>query len=86
MTWFLDHLDDVAQLTKSHLFLAAVPLVIGLLLAIPLGWAAQRYRWLRGPLVAGTGLLYTLPSLAVFILLPACSARRSSIRSTCSSR
>ena len=70
MTWFLDHLDDVAQLTKSHLFLAAVPLVIGLLLAIPLGWAAQRYRWLRGPLVAGTGLLYTLPSLAVFILLP----------------
>lgn len=70
MTWFLDHLDDVAQLTKSHLFLAAVPLLIGLVLAIPLGWLAQRYRWLRGPLVAGTGLLYTLPSLAVFILLP----------------
>lgn len=70
MTWFLDHLDDVATLAGRHLYLAAVPLLIGLIFAVPLGWLAHRYRWLRGPLVAGTGLLYTLPSLALFILLP----------------
>lgn len=70
MTWFLDHLDDVASLTVTHAVLSVIPLVIGLLLALPLGWLARRYRWLRTPLVAGTGLLYTIPSLALFILMP----------------
>ncbi|MGC3994183.1 MAG: ABC transporter permease subunit [Propionicimonas sp.] len=54
----------------THAVLAVVPLVVGLALALPLGWLAQRYRWLRTPLVAGTGLLYTIPSLALFILMP----------------
>ncbi|HSK34646.1 MAG TPA: ABC transporter permease [Propionicimonas sp.] len=54
----------------SHAVLALIPLVVGLLLAIPLGWLAKRYRGLYTPLIAGTGLLYTIPSLALFILLP----------------
>ena len=47
-----------------------VPLVLGLLVAVPLGWLARQYRWLYTPLVVGTGLLYTIPSLALFILMP----------------
>ena len=70
MTWFLDHLDEVGSLLVTHAALAVIPLVIGLLLAIPLGWLAVRYRLLRTPLIAGTGLLYTIPSLALFILMP----------------
>jgi osmoprotectant transport system permease protein len=54
----------------NHAVLALVPLVVGLLLAIPLGWLARRYRVLYSPLIAGTGLLYTIPSLALFILMP----------------
>ncbi|MFT4110969.1 ABC transporter permease [Propionicimonas sp.] len=54
----------------NHAVLAVVPLVIGLVLAVPLGWLARRYRVLRTPLIAGTGLLYTIPSLALFILMP----------------
>lgn len=54
----------------SHAVLALIPLVVGLLLAIPLGWLAKRYRGLYTPLIAGTGLLYTIPSLALFILMP----------------
>ncbi|HSK34968.1 MAG TPA: ABC transporter permease subunit [Propionicimonas sp.] len=54
----------------NHAVLALVPLVVGLLLAIPLGWLAKRYRVLYSPLIAGTGLLYTIPSLALFILMP----------------
>ncbi|HEX5334814.1 MAG TPA: ABC transporter permease subunit [Propionicimonas sp.] len=54
----------------SHAVLALIPLVVGLLLAIPLGWLATRYRVLYTPLIAGTGLLYTIPSLALFILMP----------------
>ncbi len=70
MKWFLGHLDEVWQLMLSHAVLALVPLVVGLLLAIPLGWLAKRYRVLYSPLIAGTGLLYTIPSLALFILMP----------------
>ncbi len=63
-------LGEVWGLTLDHIYLAGLPLVIGLLLAIPLGWLALRRRWLYAPLIAGTGLLYTIPSLALFILLP----------------
>jgi osmoprotectant transport system permease protein len=50
--------------------LAGIPLIVGLLLALPLGWAARRYTKLHGVLIAGSGLLYTIPSLALFILMP----------------
>ena len=70
MTWFLDHLDDVMSRTEQHVYLAGLPLVLGLLIALPLGWLARRYRPLYAPLTAGFGLLYTIPSLALFVLLP----------------
>jgi osmoprotectant transport system permease protein len=70
MDWFTAHVPEVWGFFVEHLYLAGVPLVIGLALALPLGWLARRVRWLRPPLVIGTGLLYTIPSLAVFILLP----------------
>ncbi len=48
-----------------------LPLVFGLLIALPLGWVARRWRPLYLPFTAGFGLLYTIPSLALFILMPA---------------
>jgi osmoprotectant transport system permease protein len=68
--WFLGHLDDISSLMFNHAVLAVIPLLLGLVLAIPLGWLARRYRFLYTPLIAGTGLLYTIPSLALFILMP----------------
>jgi osmoprotectant transport system permease protein len=70
MTYFLDHLDLVFTRTVQHTYLAGVPLVLGLLIALPLGWLARRYRGLYAPFTAGFGLLYTIPSLALFVLLP----------------
>lgn len=70
MSWFLSHLDDVGSLLLVHAYLAGVPLLIGLILALPLGWLARRFPVLYAPLIAGTGLLYTIPSLALFILMP----------------
>ena len=70
MTWFLSHLPRIGSLLFNHAVLALIPLVLGLVLAIPLGWLARRYRILYTPLIAGTGLLYTIPSLALFILMP----------------
>lgn len=71
MTWVLDNLDVILQLTLVHLRQSAIPIVVGLVLAIPLGWVAWRYRLVRGPIIVLTGLLYTIPSLALLILMPA---------------
>jgi osmoprotectant transport system permease protein len=70
VSWFVDHLGQVLQYAGQHAFLAGLPLLIGLLLALPLGWLARRYGVLYPVLIGGTGLLYTIPSLALFILLP----------------
>ena len=70
MSWFLDHLGDVLDLTVRHIYLAGVPMILGLLIALPLGWLARRYKALYPVLIIGTGLLYTIPSLALFIMLP----------------
>ncbi|MEO8518836.1 MAG: ABC transporter permease [Dermatophilaceae bacterium] len=70
MSWLGDHYASVLSLTGQHVYLAGVPLILGLLIALPLGWLASRYRILYPPLIIGTGLLYTIPSLALFIMLP----------------
>ncbi|MBK6885622.1 MAG: ABC transporter permease [Tetrasphaera sp.] len=70
MTWALDHLGVIASLTWRHTLLAGIPLLLGLLVAIPLGWVAHRVPALAPVTIVGTGLLYTIPSLALFILMP----------------
>src|SRR5690349_17801508 len=70
MDWIGSHLDDIWSLTLEHAWLSAVPTLLGLLVSIPLGWLARRFTWAYVPVVAGTGLLYTIPSLALFILMP----------------
>ena len=70
MTWLRDHIGEVLGLTVQHTYLAGVPLILGLLIALPLGWLARRYKVLYPLLIVGTGLLYTIPSLALFIILP----------------
>ncbi|WP_309127230.1 ABC transporter permease subunit [Microbacterium sp.] len=71
MTWVVENLDLIFRLTLVHLRQSAVPILLGLVLSIPLGWVAWRYRLVRGPVIVLTGLLYTIPSLALLILLPA---------------
>ncbi|AYF96890.1 ABC transporter permease [Protaetiibacter intestinalis] len=70
MNWVLDNLDLIGRLTVEHLRQSALPIVLGFLIAIPLGWLAFRFRLTRGLVLTITGLLYTIPSLALFILLP----------------
>jgi osmoprotectant transport system permease protein len=55
---------------KTTLWLAALPLGIGLVIALPLGWVANRYRWTYPPMVSIFGILYTIPSLVLFLVLP----------------
>jgi osmoprotectant transport system permease protein len=70
VTWLGDNWRTVLDLAVSHLYLAGVPLIIGLVLALPLGWAAKRWSRAYPAIITTTGLLYTIPSLALFALLP----------------
>ena len=70
MTWVLNNLDLIARLTLEHLRLSFPPIVIGFLISIPLGWIAYRFKLTRGLLLTVAGLLYTIPSLALFVILP----------------
>ena len=71
MTWVLDNLDLIGSLALDHLRQSAIPIVLGFIIAIPVGWAAWRFTRLRGPVLTTIGLLYTIPSLGLFALLAA---------------
>jgi osmoprotectant transport system permease protein len=68
--YFLSNRQQVQGWTVTTIWLAAVPLAAGLALALPVGWAASRFRWTYPPLVSLAGALYTIPSLVVFLVLP----------------
>jgi osmoprotectant transport system permease protein len=70
MEWFLANWELVARLSLDHLRISVIPIVLGFLLALPLGWLAQRFPATRGLVLGGVGVLYTIPSLALFMLLP----------------
>lgn len=70
MDWLSSHWDEVFRLAGDHLYLAGIPLVVGLVLSVPLGWMAKRWNRAYPVVVTTTGLLYTIPSLALFVVMP----------------
>ncbi|MDD7963377.1 ABC transporter permease [Microbacterium thalli] len=70
MSWIWSNLDLILSLSLDHVRQSVIAIVLGLVLSVPLGWVAWRYRLLRGWVITLTGLLYTIPSLALLVLLP----------------
>ena len=70
MEWFLANWELVVRLSLDHLRISLIPIVVGFLLSVPIGWFAQRFPATRGLVLGGVGVLYTIPSLALFMLLP----------------
>ena len=70
MSWLFDNFDLVASLTANHAALSVVPIVLGFSIAVPLGWIANRWVVLRSWIIAGGSILYTIPSLPLFVILP----------------
>jgi len=70
VSWFASNWQVVLDLARSHLVLAGLPLVIGLVVALPLGWAAKHWTRSYPAIITTTGLLYTIPSLALFVVMP----------------
>lgn len=61
---------DLGGLITAHVVLAIVPVLAGLVIALPLGWLAHRSRAARTVLVPLSGALYTVPSLALLVAMP----------------
>ena len=70
MQWALNNAGLIVELTLSHIWLSLVPIVAGALFSIPIGWLAYRFPTSRGAVLGAVGVLYTIPSLALFVLLP----------------
>lgn len=68
--YFTDHQSDIYSWLWTTVWLAVVPVVAGLVVALPLGWVCSRYRWTYPPITSAAGILYTIPSLVLFIVLP----------------
>jgi osmoprotectant transport system permease protein len=67
--WVGSHVDLILADLTQHIELTVIAVGVGLLIAIPIGVLAWRYRGSRGPVLGLAGGLYTIPSLALFALL-----------------
>ncbi|WP_054816371.1 ABC transporter permease [Nocardia arizonensis] len=70
MRYLIDNFSAVMDLTATHLYLALTPLLLGAAIAIPVGALVRRIPWLRRVTVTTAELAYTIPSLALFVIIP----------------
>lgn len=70
MRYLLDHLDTAWALTLIHLRLSLIPVALGLLIAVPLGALVWRHTALRRITTLTASIIFTIPSLALFVVLP----------------
>ncbi|SDZ43787.1 ABC transporter permease [Herbiconiux ginsengi] len=70
MKWLASNYGLVWELMQAHIALCIPPILIGFLISIPIGWVANRYKLSRGVILLVLGLLYTIPSLPLFIFMP----------------
>jgi len=67
--WIVSHLDEVVLRLGEHLLLTVIAVGVGLLIAFAIALAVLRWPRVYGPATWITGILYTIPSLALFALL-----------------
>jgi osmoprotectant transport system permease protein len=67
--WARENIDRFGTPTIQHLQIVIPAILIGFVVAFALALLSHRTRWLQPPLLAATGVLYTIPSIAFFFLL-----------------
>lgn len=70
MAWLQNSWGLILGLLAEHAWLSAVPILIGFAASLPLGWLASRFRVARGILLTVFNIVYTIPALALFVVLP----------------
>ena len=67
--WLERNVDTVLADLRQHVEITVLALALGMALAVPIGLAAYRWHKAYAPLLALTQVLYTIPSLALFVVL-----------------
>ena len=67
--WILRNLDEIGQRTLEHVLLTVIAIVIGFAISFVLALLIRRMSWLEGPIIGVSGVLYAIPSLALFAFL-----------------
>lgn len=67
--WVLEHLDTLAQRSGEHMLVTVIAVVAGFVISFGLALAVRRYPRIYGPILAISGILYAVPSIALFVLL-----------------
>lgn len=67
--WATQHIGRYGTPTLQHFEIVILSVLLGFVFAFALALLAHRVHWLRPPLLAGTGVLYTIPSIAFFFLM-----------------
>lgn len=70
MHYLLNHLDTAWALTLIHLRLSLIPVALGVVIAVPLGALVWRNTPLRRLTTLAASIIFTIPSLALFVVLP----------------
>jgi osmoprotectant transport system permease protein len=67
--WARENIGSYATPARQQLEMVVIAVLIGFVIAFALALLARRFRYLEPPLLAGTGILFAIPSVAFFILL-----------------
>ncbi len=68
LDWVLGHLDTLAQRIGEHMLVTVIAVAAGFVISFALALAIRRYPPLYGPILAISGVLYAIPSIALFVL------------------
>ena len=69
LDWVLGHADTLAQRTGEHLLVTAIAVLGGFVISFALAMLVRRYPVLYGPVLGIAGVMYAIPSIALFVLL-----------------
>ncbi|MEI8306933.1 MAG: ABC transporter permease [Chloroflexales bacterium] len=69
MGYLINNWAYVGTLLLQHLWLTSSAIAIAMIIALPVGVLLARVAWLRGPVLGILGILYTIPSLSLLVLL-----------------
>ena len=75
--WIVDNLDRYVEPLVQHVFLTVVSVALGFAISFVLALLAHRRQWLKPPISAFTSVLFTIPSVAAFLLLLPVTGRTS---------
>jgi osmoprotectant transport system permease protein len=68
--WIERNLEMIGGLTVEHVILSLVPVVLAFVISIPLGYLVSKTGKAADVLLAILGVIYSIPSLALFVLMP----------------